>query len=797
MPVNPACPALQVLKQYVLGQTSEPESAALEEHLGHCGRCLQALQALQAEDPLVGAVRAQATAGGAGAEKEVERLIDRLRAAPPLATVADGTTPGAGGKAVGGAYDFLAPPQGPDEMGRLGPYRVLGVLGSGGMGVVFRAEDLLLKRPVALKVIKSRPDSASARARFLREAQSAAALAHDHVVTVYQVGEDRGVLFLAMPLLEGETLHDRLEREGRLPVGEVLRLGREMAEGLAAAHAKALIHRDIKPANVWLESRPGGPGAGEPGASATGARTAGRAKLLDFGLARAVSDAGQLTREGAVLGTPAYMAPEQARGEVVGTRADLFSLGCVLYRMATGQPAFQAPDSVSLLVAVATEEPAPPRQVNPAVPAALTDLVVRLLAKRPEDRPPSARAVAEALAALEQGSAPPARRPPRLLIAAAAGAAALAVVGLIVLAVSLRPGTDRDRGALAVQPADSAKARPDPAPAPLPPTPQALRLVKVRRFPGGPNGVETVAFSPDGRRLLAAGDDGLARLWDVGNADRPLRVLRHGAAVYWLAFRPPDGHQAFTGGEEVKDRGPAGEDAGFVVRLWDLDTGKEVRRFTGHTGRVTGFAVSADGRRLLTSSLDGTVRFWDVDAGRSLWVSTEQESVWCVALAADGRRALSGDVAGNVRLWDTRTGVARLVAQHRSDVLCVAFGADGRQALAGAVNGVMRLFDVDTGTVVREYLHPTGVDSVAFSPDGRRAVSSSGFERKGGGPVGPAGEDYRVRLWDAAGGWELACSAEFDDVPTVAVFSPDGKQVLCGGDAAYLLDIREGPADKP
>lgn len=280
---------------------------------------------------------------------------------------------------------LLAPSQAPDELGRLGPYRVLEVLGSGGMGVVFRAEDPQLRRPVALKaLLGSLAACPQARQRFLREARAAAAVEHDHVVPIWQVGEDRGVPFIAMPLLRGESLDRRLERERKLPLAEVLRIGRQAAHGLAAAHARGLVHCDVKPSNLWLEGADG------------------RARLLDFGLARALGDAGDTE---SVSGTPYFMAPEQARGDEVDGRADLFSLGCVLYRMATGELPFVGSDSIATLIVAAVDEPTPPAQLDPALPPAFSELVLHLLAKSPEQRPSSAAVTARALEAIEQGLA--------------------------------------------------------------------------------------------------------------------------------------------------------------------------------------------------------------------------------------------------------------------------------------------------------------------------------------------------------------------------------------------------------
>lgn len=282
-------------------------------------------------------------------------------------------------------YDFLAPPRGPAELGWLGSYRVLKVLGAGGMGVVFEAEDPQLQRAVALKaMLPTLAASESSRKRFLREAQAAAAISHDHIVQIYQVSEDRGVPFIAMQFLEGESLEDRMRRDRRLSVAEALRITRETALGLAAAQKRGLIHRDIKLANLWLEGDDA------------------RVKILDFGLARAASGDANLTQQGVIVGTPSYMAPEQASGKPVDGRCDLFSLGCVLYRLVTGKPPFRGNDTISTLMSVATDVPAEPRFVYADISQPVSDFVMQLLAKNPDDRPQNAQEVVDTVLALEK-----------------------------------------------------------------------------------------------------------------------------------------------------------------------------------------------------------------------------------------------------------------------------------------------------------------------------------------------------------------------------------------------------------
>jgi hypothetical protein len=276
--------------------------------------------------------------------------------------------------------NFLTPAQGPDELGRLGGYRVLRVLGAGGMGVVLEAADPKLGRHVAMKVMRPwTAGSSRSVERFLREARLAATVEHDHIVPIYLVGEENRVPFIVMPFLKGEPLDARLRREGKLPIAEAVRIARDVAEGLAAAHEAGLVHRDVKPGNLWLEA------------------PRSRVKILDFGLARPGSDDTHLTHSGQIVGTPAYMAPEQGRGRPVDARTDLFSLGGVLYRMVTGRQPFNGPDTMSLLTALATDTPDDPRDHNPDVPPALAALIMRLLEKDPARRPQTAREVVDAL----------------------------------------------------------------------------------------------------------------------------------------------------------------------------------------------------------------------------------------------------------------------------------------------------------------------------------------------------------------------------------------------------------------
>lgn len=278
------------------------------------------------------------------------------------------------------SFGFLEPAGQPDELGRLGPYRVLEVLGSGGMGCVFRAEDSRLRRMVGLKVMKKRLAAQSgSRRRFLNEARAMAAIAHDNVVTIYEVGERKGTPFLAMELLKGSTLEDLLEAGEPFDALRTVRLGIGVCHGLQAAHDQGIVHRDVQPGNIWIEAQ------------------SGRPKLLDFGLALATEPVEQIAGAGSVTGTPGYLSPEQARVEPLDNRSDLYNLGVVLFEICTGKLPFVVSPAQRMLIAVIADPPPLVRDLNPNVPRPLSQLIARLLSKEARDRPASANALANML----------------------------------------------------------------------------------------------------------------------------------------------------------------------------------------------------------------------------------------------------------------------------------------------------------------------------------------------------------------------------------------------------------------
>jgi serine/threonine-protein kinase len=340
----------------------------LSDHLQHCSHCRSELEQL---------------AGGGQWWSEARTYLsssDELVAVDDTDSLSQaGEKPAVQSADEEAPLDFLEPPERPGMLGRLGNYDVEAVVGRGGMGVVLKGRDRELDRTVAIKVLAGHLSaSAAARKRFAHEAKAAAAVVHDHVIPIHSVVTSGQTPFLVMPLVAGRSLQERLDERGVLETKEVLRIAMQTASGLAAAHAQGLVHRDIKPANILLENG------------------CERVRITDFGLARAVDDASQ-TQSGFIAGTPQYMAPEQARGEPIDARADLFSLGSVMYAMCTGRPPFRAETTLAVLRRICDDAPRSVREVNPDVPAWLAAIIERLHAKSPADRFQSAAEVANLL----------------------------------------------------------------------------------------------------------------------------------------------------------------------------------------------------------------------------------------------------------------------------------------------------------------------------------------------------------------------------------------------------------------
>lgn len=356
----------QRINDFVGSRMTPSQEATFEEHLSHCEECRDALW--------------EQTADPDSWEKAGSYLRDDDAELEPLSSLS-----GTSGDHAGRSFDVdrllksLAPTDDPQMLGRLDGYEISGVIGCGGMGAVLKGFDRPLSRVVAIKVMAPHlATSGAARKRFAREAQAAAAMTHENVIDIYGVAESNGLPYLVMPYARGQSLQKRIDERGPLPVVEVLRIGSQIAAGLAAAHQQGLVHRDIKPANILLSDG------------------IERLVITDFGLARAVDDA-SVTRTGVIAGTPQYMSPEQARGDAIDHRSDLFSLGSVLYTACTGRVPFRAESAYGILRRITDNEPRPIREVNPQIPDWLCRVVERLHSKSPADRYDTAEEVSDLL----------------------------------------------------------------------------------------------------------------------------------------------------------------------------------------------------------------------------------------------------------------------------------------------------------------------------------------------------------------------------------------------------------------
>lgn len=699
-------------------------------------------------------------------------------------------------------FDFLAPPDRPDELGRLGSYRVLKVLGHGGMGVVFQAEDVRLQRAVALKAML--PDwakRAGARDRFLREARAAAQLEHDHIVAIYQVDEDRGVPFIAMPLLKGLTLEDWLRKrqppDAPVKLAQILKIGREIARGLNAAHDRGLIHRDIKPANIWLDAAAGG-----------------RVKILDFGLARATSGDQNLTQSGVIIGTPAYMAPEQARSETTDPRADLFSLGVVLYRLATGQVPFKGHDVMSTLMSVALNEPVPPRTLNPDLPQGLAALIMSLLVKAPGQRLGPAAEIVRRLQLLEKENLPGEAAPQLTLAAGPAGAhlptdaaptcsetpplqksrsrravyvsigcvlLTLLVAVLVVLPMMRGPGdalvetmdTAQQQSASSNSPPQAVRPPTDaPVPVEKPPakavaanTPEPSRIIPdpvAHLLAGHTADIRQVQILPDGKRGASVSWDGSVRIWDLASG-KPLRALwpPRQQMLNCLAISP-DGKLLAAGGTYNR------------MYLWDTDTFEHLGENQTTANAIAAVAFAADGKRLFANAARGEVWEFPVPIGPPLAKYRVLENgVAGIYPLADGKRILCCSWGQtDFVLWDRvkKTALQTFAGNPKFHTVALAPFHDGTRAASIDWNGVLRVWSLDTGkklSQVHAHVGPAIRGTAVHVLHNDRWLLTTG-------------EDKTICIWDAQTLTRLYQARADHLVTSQSAVSRDGRLLLTG-----------------
>lgn len=413
------CCSVESLQRLLDHQMSVSEESEVVLHLSQCQDCRKQLESLTAEPDFWQDVGEglRPTSDGSGPfspnsrehEDASAERIERVNPSPNLASLDSRTSPLAAqnpqlatelnqgssekstrltnpGSEIFGQQNpsdqtvaiqfirqWLAPTDDPSYIGRLGSYEISGIIGIGGMGVVLKGFDPSLHRSVAIKVLGNHlTTSGAARKRFAREAQAAASVVHENVLAIHAIDQWQGVPYFVMPLVRGESLERRLKQNGPFDLIEILRIARQVAAGLDAAHQQGLVHRDIKPANVLME------------------HGSQRLTISDFGLARAGDDA-SLTRSGLIMGTPLYMSPEQAKGEPVDARSDIFSFGAMLYALCTGHPPFRAETPYGVIRRLCEEDPRSIQQYNPSIPFWFSGIVSQMMQKDMNRRIPTAK----------------------------------------------------------------------------------------------------------------------------------------------------------------------------------------------------------------------------------------------------------------------------------------------------------------------------------------------------------------------------------------------------------------------
>lgn len=677
---------------------------------------------------------------------------------------------------------------------RLGPYQIVAPLGHGGMAAVYKAYQPAMDRYVALKILPKQlaldPEFVG---RFEQEAKVIAKLQHPHILPVHDFGEAEGYTYIVMPFVDSGTLADLMKR-GPLPLERIIGVMKQVGDALDYAHSRGIVHRDVKPSNVLVDA-------------------SGNCLLTDFGISKIVESSAKFTATGNLIGTPAYMSPEQAKGLVVDRRSDLYALGVILYEMATGQVPYSAETPLAVVIKHINDPLPPPRMVQPNLPETVERVILKSLAKDPTERYTSA---AEMVAALQIGmesptsqaavstSAETAPMPPPITGPVSVGAAAssisappvsisplapaptkasqgipvwvLGVAGVAVLAL-IGAGVLFSAGPLMLalmatstptitptftSPPPTATSAPTLTPTPLPtatpiPTPDVGLFVELGRWQA-PGEVRSLAWSPDGTRLALGLNDSTVRILDAATGSEQVKLDEDELPVLRVAWSP-DGRRLAFGGDDG------------VLRIWNAETGAVEFALTGHSDNMLNVAWSPDGTRLVSTGDDFIVRVWDAVNGQPLQVLTGHSgSVWGAVWAPDGSRFATSGFDGQIRIWDAATGQELYVLEGRQDwVMSLSWSTDGTRLASAGTNGLVRIWDPDTGMEVGSVSNPEKgwLWSVVWSPSGGQVVTG--------------GKDGLVRVWDVQTGAQLRqFEGHTKEVWGGAAWSPDGTRIASG-----------------
>jgi WD40 repeat protein len=623
------------------------------------------------------------------------------------------------------APDLAVAPPPPRGWPALPGYEILAELGRGGMGIVYKARHFQLNRLVAVKMIRGADAEPGQLARFRVEAEAVARLNHPGIVQIYEVGESDGWPFLALEFAPGGSLARRLAGAPQ-PPGQAARLVELLARAVHCAHQHDVVHRDLKPANILLDAD-------------------GQPKVADFGLAKRLDETGQ-TVGGAVMGTPSYMAPEQAAGQtaLAGPPADIYALGAILYELLTGRPPFCGESTLDTLEQVRYQEPVPVRQLQPKVPRDLETICLKCLRKEGARRYASAEALADDLARFLDGRpilARPVSRAERLwrwcrrnpALAGLTAALLLAVAGGFAAVTWLWRESaanyheaEQQRRQAEANYADaewqrSAALRQQRL------AEQREKVVRRQAYVANLNlayqawtvgRVGRVLELLDGQRPQLGQDDlrdfEWYLLWRQCHSAR--RTLAGpGGGVYVVAFSPDGSLLAAGGLAAVGDRSG-------VVRVWEAASGKERAMLRGHVRGIIAVVFAPDGKTLATGSYDGEVRLWDVPALRLRRHFQAEETAGDgirLAFSPDGKTLAVGGGGFRVALRDARTGARRrLLEGHKQPILALAFSPDGKHLASGSYDGVVKVWDVATGEPRVSLSGQAAVMALAFAPDG-------------------------------------------------------------------------------